>query len=265
MQGTIMMMVALSGLGCHHKGCAPAPAPACYDSCYTAPVADCMPCAPTTYVAPSCYSDCYSSGYSGCYGGCYGGGYGAYYSAGYSSCYSGPVVSRKHSHRRGLFSCFSRKRSCEICDVPVAADCYGGGYGMSSIYAPAVYGSYTPVYSSGQVIGSGQAAAPATTTSAPPPPAVSEPTPAPNDAPPAPPTPAATTPPAPPAPAAPKPAVPAPAAPKPPAPPAPPAPASIPSAPPAPSLPTVPAAPSLPSVAPPPAPSVPSVPGVPKA
>ena len=43
MQGTIVMLMALSGLGCHHKNCAPAYAPACY-----------------------------SAGYSGCYGGCYG-------------------------------------------------------------------------------------------------------------------------------------------------------------------------------------------------
>ena len=34
MQGTIVMLMALSGLGCHHKSCAPVMA-ACYDSCYT--------------------------------------------------------------------------------------------------------------------------------------------------------------------------------------------------------------------------------------
>ena len=71
MQGTIVMMMALSGLGCHHKSCAPV-APACYDSCYSscysAPVvADCGTCGPTSYVAPACYSSCYGSCYSGGY------------------------------------------------------------------------------------------------------------------------------------------------------------------------------------------------------
>ena len=35
MQGTIVMMLALSGLGCHHKSCGPAYAPACYSACYS--------------------------------------------------------------------------------------------------------------------------------------------------------------------------------------------------------------------------------------
>ena len=35
MQGTIVMMLALSGLGCHHKSCGPAYVPACYSSCYS--------------------------------------------------------------------------------------------------------------------------------------------------------------------------------------------------------------------------------------
>ena len=73
MQGTIVMLMALSGLGCHHKSCDVAYAPpyygtgACYGGYYDGGYA--------TVVGPSCYSDCYSSGYSGCYsigyGGCY--------------------------------------------------------------------------------------------------------------------------------------------------------------------------------------------------
>ena len=43
MQGTIVMMLALSGLGCHHKSCAPAYAPACYSACYSA-YAGCYGC-----------------------------------------------------------------------------------------------------------------------------------------------------------------------------------------------------------------------------
>ena len=36
MQGTIAVLMALSGLGCHHKHCASMPvmAPACYSACY---------------------------------------------------------------------------------------------------------------------------------------------------------------------------------------------------------------------------------------
>ena len=42
MQGTIAMLMALSGLGCHHKSCAPVVVDSCYtsgyNSCYAAPV-----------------------------------------------------------------------------------------------------------------------------------------------------------------------------------------------------------------------------------
>jgi hypothetical protein len=244
MQGTIVMLMALSGLGCHHRDCAPAVAPACYDIGYSAPVvADCAPCAQTSYVAPSSYSDCYSTGYSGCY------------SAGYTvptgNCFSGFGT---HRHHHGLFGGLcGRRRSCDVCDVPQPTDCNtcnGGGY------APAVYGIYTPVYSTGQVPGASAAAAPMTLepAAAPAPPAAYSTTP------PAPPTPAvippaATTPPAPPAPAA----APAPTSVKSDVPPAPP----TPLAPPAPKIQTVPAAPSLPSVAPPPV-AVPPVPAAPK-
>lgn len=179
MQGTIVMLMALSGLGCHHKGC---------NDCYSAPA-----------VVSSCYSACYDVGYvasaPGCYSSaqsCYGGYEGCYsLSSCYSSaCYSMPAPAcgscgsnacgggcgasyashgcgRKH---RGLFGCLKRKM-CGGC-APVAscyggygcyggnwASCYGGwstaGYTMGS-YTP-VYGGQIisgPVYSSGQVIGS---------------------------------------------------------------------------------------------------------------
>jgi hypothetical protein len=109
MQGTIVMLMAMSGLGCHHKHRDVAPVSACYSSCYSsaydsgcyssyAPVA-------TTYVVPSCYSACYSSGYSGCYSSCYSG-------ASFASCYGG--------------SCYGGGGSC-----------YGGrghGHGMKKMF-----------------------------------------------------------------------------------------------------------------------------------
>src|SRR4051812_5526849 len=79
MQGTIVMLMALSGLGCHHKRCDVAPVATCYSSCYGACYGSAAPMSYTTYVAPSCYSACYSLCYSGSYtqsSGCYGGGYG---------------------------------------------------------------------------------------------------------------------------------------------------------------------------------------------
>lgn len=250
MQGTIVMLMALSGLGCHHRDCAPVVATGCYDSGYSGYAApmlnDCAPCAQTSYVAPSCYSGSYSTGYSGSY------------SAGYSSCYSQPSSScyaGGWNHKRhGLFGWLcGHRRSCDVCDVPVSnsCGCNGNGSVYGSDYAPAVFGSYTPVYGSGQVTG-------ATTTI---PAATLEPA-----APTAPPTPATvTTPPPPPAAA---PAVTTPPAPPAPAPPptgssfksdlTPPPPAPVtPSA--VPSVPKLPTAPSLPSVAPPPVPSIPKV------
>src|SRR5271166_5429028 len=90
MQGTIVMLMALSGLGCHHKACDVTYVPsyygtgACYGGCYGGGYA--------TVAEPSCYSGCYSSGYSGCYSSsydsCYSGSYGCY-GGGYDSCYSG--------------------------------------------------------------------------------------------------------------------------------------------------------------------------------
>ena len=263
MQGTIVMLMALSGLGCHHRDCAPAVATGCNDSGYVGYAApmlnDCQQgCGQTSYVAPSCYSGCYSTGYSGSY------------SAGYSSCYSQPTSgcfpSGWNHKRHGLFGWLcGRRRSCDVCDVPVSngcgynapvsngCGCNGNGSVYGSDFAPAVYGSYTPVYSAGQVTGAVQATTttPAATlepaaTVPPPPAAVTTPPPPPAPAPPA----AVMTPPAPPAPVTPS------AAPSLTPPPAPVTPSAAPAVPAAPKLPT---APSLPSVAPPPVPSVPRV------
>src|SRR5438270_825185 len=79
MQGTIVRLMALSGLGCHHKSCGPAVVSACYGG--------------------GCYGGgCYGGGYGGCFGGGYGGCFGgmsytsyvapACYSSGYSMCYT---------------------------------------------------------------------------------------------------------------------------------------------------------------------------------
>ena len=145
MQGTIVMLMALTGVGCHNKGCNDCDYGApymggCYSSAYDVGYAS---------YGPGCYGttsyDAYNGvGYNSCYGGggyyggdaCYGGGcYGG-------GCYGG---GGGHGHR-GLFACMKRKR-CGICNpAPVCAPvayggCYGGGYSET-----ASFGSYTPVY-----------------------------------------------------------------------------------------------------------------------
>ncbi len=88
MQGTIVMLMALSGMGCHNK---------CYDVVYTPPAYGCFGggcyanAYPTGWASPQGYSGCYATGYSGCYatgyGGCYGGCYGGgCFGGGYGSC-----------------------------------------------------------------------------------------------------------------------------------------------------------------------------------
>ena len=130
MQGTIVMLMALSGLGCHHKSCDVAYVPsyygtgACYGGCYVTEY--------SSVVEPSCYSGCYSTGYgcySGCYGGCYGGGCygggcygggcyggGCYGGGCYGGCYGG---GRHGGLLSGLFHCFggwggSWKQGCGL-------------------------------------------------------------------------------------------------------------------------------------------------------
>ena len=65
MHGTVVMLMALSGLGCHYKNADVTYAPSCYssvsDSCYSG----CYSAGYTSIVEPSCYSSCYSSGYGG--------------------------------------------------------------------------------------------------------------------------------------------------------------------------------------------------------
>ena len=111
MQGTVVMLMALSGLGCHNKSCDVVYAPPTY-SCFSG---GCYANVyPPDYVSPSCYSGCYSSCYSGCYsllrrrscyGGCYSGGYGGHHGCG--------LLAK-------LFSCFKHSGG---------HGCYGGGYG----------------------------------------------------------------------------------------------------------------------------------------
>ena len=60
MQGTLVMLVALSGLGCHNRACDVAYAPPTYSSCFG--------------VGYGCYADCYPGPVMpACYAGCYGG------------------------------------------------------------------------------------------------------------------------------------------------------------------------------------------------
>ncbi len=164
MQGTLVMLVGLSGLGCHNKGCDVAYAPPSYSSCFGGG------CYANWYpepVTPACYSSCYSGGYSGCYGGSYGGGcygsfggscFGSCYGGSFDSCYGGGCYTGHHRRMGGcglgkLFSCFHKNRSsCYADSCYSASSCYSSCY--SSSYSPAIFGSalgmnYAP-YSSGQ-------------------------------------------------------------------------------------------------------------------
>ena len=141
MQGTIVMMMALSGLGCHHKKC-------CVD--YVAP------CYTVSYPAPS-HQGCYGGGgYGGCYGGsmayvapacycnglrwmlwrrdCYGGGCYGCGGATAAVCYGAVAASCCPPRQEAGFSCFGhRRRACDVFAGDLA-------------YAMPVYGSYSPVY-----------------------------------------------------------------------------------------------------------------------
>lgn len=105
MQGTLLMLVALSGLGCHNKGCDVAYVTPTYASCYSGG------CYANWYpgpVMPSCYSGCYTGGYSGCYGGgCYGGWggscFGSWNGGSFASCYGG-----------GCYTGFHRRYGCGL-------------------------------------------------------------------------------------------------------------------------------------------------------
>jgi hypothetical protein len=142
MQGTVVMLMALSGLGCHNK---------CYDVVYAPPsygcfgggcYADVYP----TYVAPAAFVGCYTGGYSGCYsscfsgcfgGGCYGGGY-----ACYSGCYGGGY---RHGHHgcgllAMLFSCFRGHHGGYGYGYGYGYGGYDGYWGDGMGYDPAIFG-----------------------------------------------------------------------------------------------------------------------------
>lgn len=158
MQGTLVMLVALSGLGCHNKGCDIAYGPPTFSSCFGVGYG-CYADAYPGPVTPACYAGCYGGGYSGCYGGWYGGYSGCYggcygggcYGGWYGGCYGGK---HRHGCGGGLFSCFHKKR-CNYCS--------DYGYAMpacyASAYAPAVFGSalgmnYGPVTSGQSMVSS---------------------------------------------------------------------------------------------------------------
>ena len=150
MQGTVVMLLALSGLGCHHKQVAPVAA-TCYSSCYSG--GGCYSSCYSSGCYSSGYSGCYSSGYSSCYSSCYSGA--AYSPASYScySCYSSCYTAKRHHH--GLFG--HKRRSCEACCAPAPVEPVCDPCSLGSDLP--VYGTYTPVYggySSGQNLGTTQ-------------------------------------------------------------------------------------------------------------
>jgi len=208
MQGTVMMLMALSSLGCHNN---------CYDVVYAPPTYSCFGggCYANVYpnyVAPSSYSGCYTGGYSGCYSACYAGGFGGCYSY-YSSCYGGGGYRSHHGHGCGLLA---RLFGCCGWNRHSSYDYYGddgfGGYGYGMGYDPPIFG-YALQYNYGApVVGE---SSPATMPSEAAPPVPANPAPdLPAATPPKPgvPTPDTSSPPTPPRPT---PAIPVPTPPKP--------------------------------------------------
>ena len=137
MQGTVMMLMALSGLGCHNKGCDVAYAAPTY-SCYSS---GCYANVYPSYVSPQSYTGCYTGGYSGCYGDIYGGGCfgGGCYGGGQSSCYSAGYGGGHHGCGllAKLFGCCGRKHGN---GNYAYADFYGSPYGYDLPYSPSIYG-----------------------------------------------------------------------------------------------------------------------------
>ena len=144
MQGTVMMLMALSGLGCHNRGC---------DLVYASPTyggfpSSCYANAYPSYVSPQAFTGCYAGGYSGCYatvygGGCYGGGCfgGGCYGGGYSSCYSACYGGGHHGCGilARLFSCCGKRYGHGYGNYAYA-DFYGSPYGYGMPYTPSIYG-----------------------------------------------------------------------------------------------------------------------------
>ena len=145
MQGTLVMLVGLSGLGCHNKGCDTAYVLPTYSSGFASA---CYANWPSPQVAPSCYSGCYSSGYNGCYGGggyatLSGRGFGSWDGGSFASCYSGGCYTGFHRRYGGcclskLFSCFHKKHSACYADSYVYED---DSASFVSNYSPPVFGS----------------------------------------------------------------------------------------------------------------------------
>jgi hypothetical protein len=188
MQGTVVMLMALSGLGCHNKSCDAiyaAPTYSCYGSgCY----ANVYP----SYVAPSSYTGCYTGGYSGCYAtnyaGCFGGGcYGGCYSSCYSSCYGGMYAG---GHRgcgllARLFGCCGWKHRSSYGYGGYGYGAFGDGNGYGMPYSPPIFG-YALQFNYGEPPPG--SVAPSTTPSEAAPPVPANPV-VPSDSPPPPPSP----------------------------------------------------------------------------
>jgi hypothetical protein len=128
MQGTVIMLMALSGLGCHNKSCDVAYGPPTY-SCFSG---GCYANVYPDYASPSCYSGCFSSGYSGCYSSYYGSCYGGCYSGNYGGHHGCGLFAK-------LFSCFRHSGG---------HGCYGGGYAGSGCYGGSYggFGGYNAPY-----------------------------------------------------------------------------------------------------------------------
>jgi len=216
MQGTVVMLIALSNLGCHNKcyDTVYSPMTYAYNGCYSGGCyANVQPSFMSScYVTPSCYSACYSSAYNGCYAtaqsagygsGCYYGGYSAGYGCGWK-------------HRGcgfGLGGCrwLSKLMSCcrPRCLFPdnYCAD-FGGPYPYGMPYDPPVFGYALQYPYPSQVMTPAQPVSPMTeeapaapSAPTPPAPATAPPPPSATISPPPPPTPEPAAPPAPPAPA----------------------------------------------------------------
>jgi hypothetical protein len=128
MQGTVIMLMALSGLGCHNKSCDVAYGPPAY-SCFSG---GCYANVYPDYVSPSCYSGCFSSSYSGCYSSYYGSCYGGCYSGNYGGHHGCGLFAK-------LFSCFRHSGG---------HGCYGSSYGGSGCYGGSYggFGTYNAPY-----------------------------------------------------------------------------------------------------------------------
>lgn len=161
MHATVVLLMAMSGLGCHNKSCggsgyASAPA-ACSTGCGEVVSGDYYPSSQVGYIdsGSSCSTSGYgSAGYSSGYsGGMYDASYAAVSCGSTRGCFGGAW-----KRGGGLFSCFKKNRGCY---APVSYGCDTNLYDTS--YSTPVFGSYTPsytggdsVYSSSQAYGSGQ-------------------------------------------------------------------------------------------------------------